>query len=222
MSFRLLSELPLKRGAQVMACVLALWSTCQMPAAAAGAEAHHCPVHGCDLLADGDYTGVLIGRLEALLSDKQSRQLLRAVQAQGRWAGLPADSQQFAERIQAVAVRVPIGTGGSLRVIALMSMEESEAMPLKKGDLVRFRPHGGPAGSAMNPAPVDSLALAYWKAVGCVTALCRAGDKDCQATYIQGAWRFTDGRPIEARSAAPLARGQRIDPMTYIPLTSSD
>lgn len=213
--------MPFKHLARIIPCVAALWMAPQMHAMAAGATDHRCPVPGCDLLADGDYAGVLIGRLDAMLSEKQSSQLLRAAQAQGHWNELPADSREFTQRIQAVAMRVPAGAGGSLRVIALMSMDESQAMPLRKGDLVRFRPHGGPAGSAANPAPADSVALAYWQTVGCLTALCRASDKDCQATYIQGAWRFADGQPIEPRSATPLTGGRRIDPTTYFPLADS-
>ena len=205
-----------ERVARVIACALALWVIPLAHATASGVEDHRCPTPGCDLLADGAYTGVLIGQLESILSEKQSGFLLHAVQAQGRWAELSADSAQFTRRIQPVVMRVPNGAGGSLRVIALMSMDEGRAMPLQTGDLVRFRPHG-PTVSAANPPPEDKVELSYWKAVGCVTALCRAGDADCQATYLQGAWRFADGQPIELLSTTPLDRGRKIDPMTYFP-----
>ncbi|MET4576950.1 hypothetical protein [Ottowia thiooxydans] len=214
---RLLSEGSFKRVVQVISCAVVLWAAPQGHAMAAGVENHRCPLSECDLLANGTYTGVLIGRLDSVLSEEQSSQLLRAAQAQGRWTELPTENQQFMQRIQPVGMRVPDGAGGSLRVISLMSMEESQAMPLRKGDLVRFRPHGSTTGTAANPAPSDSVALAYWKAVGCVTALCRADDKDCQAPYVEGAWRFTDGQPIEPHTATPLTRGQRIDPLTYFP-----
>lgn len=185
-----------ERVARVIACALALWVIPLAHATASGVEDRRCPAPGCDLLADGAYAGVLIGQLDSILSEKQSGFLLHAVQAQGRWPELSADSAQFTRRIQPVVMRVPNGTGGSLRVIALMSMDEGRAMPLQTGDLVRFRPHG-PTVSAANPPPDDKVDLSYWKAVGCVTALCRAGDADCQATYLQGAWRFADGQPIE-------------------------
>ena len=202
--------------ARVISCALALWVISQTHAVASGVEGHRCPVSGCDLLADGEYSGVLIGQLDSILSERQSGHLLRAVQAQGRWPELSADSAPFTRRIQPVVMRVPNGTGGSLRVIALMSMDEGRAMPLQTGDLVRFRPHG-PTVSAANPPPEDKVDLSYWKAVGCVTALCRAGDADCQATYLQGAWRFADGQPIEPLSTTLLGRGRKIDPMTYFP-----
>ncbi len=190
--------------------------------AASVAQAEHdsdCPVSGCDLLADGAYAGVLIGRLDTLLNDEQSHQLLRAAHAQGRWADLPADGQQFTQRIQAAALRVPAGTS-ELRVIALMSVEESQAMPLEAGDLVRFRPHPSlstTSGHAAMTRPSGGIDLAYWNAIGCIAILCRASDKDCQGRYTQGAWRPGNGQPIDPLSTTPLVNGQRIDPMTYLP-----
>lgn len=215
--FGLSSEVSFKHIGRVITCVVALWVATPIHTSAATVESPNCPIAGCDLLADGTYTGVLIGQLDSVLSEENSSQLLRAAQARGRLGGLPPDSQQFSERIQAVAMRVPTDTGGSARVIALMAMDESRAMPLQAGDLVRFRPHGPPSAYSANPPPVEPVALAYWKAVGCVTALCRAGDKTCQAAYIKGAWRFTDGQAIEPLSTAPLTRGRNIDPLTYFP-----
>jgi hypothetical protein len=191
-----------------------LLALCAASAALAG-ERSNCPVSKCDLLADGAYSNVLIGTLDTVLSDEQSHQLLRAMQSQGRWAEVPADGQQFTQSIVAVVMQVPHGNG-TLRVIALMSKDESQVIALQPGDLVRFRPHHNLTASNTR-RPSGGAELAYWKTIGCLDPLCRADDPNCQARYRRGAWRVADGQSIDPFSALPMANGPRIDPVTYLP-----
>jgi hypothetical protein len=159
--------------------------------------------HKCGVAQDSAYPHFVIGTVEAVADAAQTVSLFQGMRTAGRWKELPASSARFLEEVQAVSIRLP---GGRSHTV-LISRREADAAPLHMSDVVRYAPHRG----INEKPPSDAEALAYWRQIGCIAVLCRAGDKTCANAYRPGVYRVADGASLSPDGKSTDPNAPKID-----------
>jgi hypothetical protein len=161
---------------------------------AALADPFNCASAHCGFVSEGPYPNLVVGTVDGVSTDDQTRRLFEDARIQGFLHDLPNSAEEFRKAIQPISILLP--SGHSLTM--LVSRVEAQAGQVYPGDLVRFAPHRNihehaPAGPAE--------AIAYWNAIGCVELLCSISDKPCPSRYRSGIYRL-DGVALDETGAA--------------------
>lgn len=174
-----------------------------------------CSADHCDLLVDGAYPQLVIGRLAHEGTPADMDAVFHWAKTHGYWKSLPTSMPPYLRDVQLVTIEVPKGEA-SQPVTLFMLRTEFTAAPYHVGDLVRYAPHDAAHDEAVTGS-ADDLAL-FHKLTGCVAVLCQQGDGACMARYQQGAFRHTDGQQVSLATGQPVSPSARIDPVSLLPL----
>lgn len=179
----------------------------------------NCYFQNCALNVDEAYPNLVLGKVHAIPDQKSQKEFFELVKGKGHWGTVSDDYRVFLKYVKIVEIKT-ISKGSEHIVTVLMAKNEFDAMPLQIGDFVRYTPHRSATPYGLGVQDAQSAdAIAYWKLHGCVMALCRSGDSECDQKYRPGTYRKADGvetalYPNEAGIIQPV----RIDVTTYLPV----
>ncbi|NNM52276.1 MAG: hypothetical protein HKM02_08635 [Pseudomonadales bacterium] len=191
--------------------------SCAGAATAWGDDPFGCKHSHCNLQGDGTYPNVVVGIIRRIGHDQDSQQVFRWARHQEWWKPLPDDASAFASHVRPILLQTQ-GPHGHTSFTGLMGEDEFDTAPLNEGDLVRYSPH-----DAQHPSPAENTpaAWAYWRLVGCIQVLCRAGDKACIKPYRLGSYQHDTGKEVNLATGHVLTHGAVINPVNYRVLSNN-
>ncbi|WP_018607958.1 hypothetical protein [Uliginosibacterium gangwonense] len=190
--------------ARVLSLLIGAW--CVMPAYA---KPFDC-TKKCGLPADAPYNNLIVGTIDGVATEQQSKKIFAWARSHGYWKSLPASDGKFWKAIQLVSLRVK----GKRSVTVLISQTEAKAAPFILGDWGRYAPHRG---GVEKPAEDDKDGLAYWNALGCVLVICRGEASFCEGHYVSGIYRTSDGIALKDDGRTVDIAVRSIDPYSMLP-----
>lgn len=164
----------------------------------------------CGLPEDAPYPNIVVGTVDGVATEEQSKQIFAWARRHGFWKTLPASNDKFWQSVQLVSLNVK----GKRSMTFLISQSEAKAAPFIMGDWARFSPHRG---AHEKPPENDKEALAYWNAVGCVLVMCRGGKSVCDGRYLAGIYRTDDGVALKNDGKTDDLTARPIDPNSMLP-----
>ncbi|WP_018608235.1 hypothetical protein [Uliginosibacterium gangwonense] len=164
----------------------------------------------CGLPVEAPYPNIVVGTIDGVATEQQSKQIYTWARRHGYWKNLPASSDKFWSVVQLVSLSI----NGKRSITVLVSQSEERAAPLKEGDWARYAPHRT---TRDKPAADDIEGLAYWASGGCILVMCRGEKSICDGHYIPGIYQSSDGTALKDDGKTVDHAARPIDPRSMLP-----
>lgn len=163
----------------------------------------------CDLLKNGAYPAVVIGKVDHVGTDRELGSVYQWATRHRYWRNLPQGKSSYLAAANLIAVIPPPSNSLASPSALLMGRDEFNTVKIEPGDLVRYAPH-----RKAHEAPQGD-------ATGCIAPLCKAQDKGCFGRYQEGTFSRDTGEQIDAVKGTPIPGGTAIDTTTWLPLNKA-